>query len=65
MCHFKVEDNNLVITIDYDNGGFAAWKYLDLIGENKFDIVAQLPKNTNMDEYVYENYAVYYAHKQV
>jgi hypothetical protein len=57
MGHFKVVNHNLVITLDYDSGGFAEWQYLDLIGD-KFK--EQL-KGKTIAEYCREKYTAHYV----
>lgn len=32
MAHFKIENNNLVITMDFDHASIAAWQYYQMIG---------------------------------
>lgn len=62
MCHFKIEDNNLVITVDYDSKGFAEWEYLRLTDPNYEDTMKMLAsEGKTFTEWVRENFRVEYV----
>ena len=37
IAHFEIKDNDLVITIDFENERFAALQFLQLIGKKGWD----------------------------
>ena len=61
VAHFKIVNNNLVITLDFDSGGFAEWKYLDLIlGKDKTKQLMEENKGKTFTDIVREKYMARY-----
>jgi len=62
MCHFKIQDNNLVITIDYSDPGFAEWDYLKLTDKAYKETMKMLSEEgKKISDWVSENFRVKYV----
>ena len=57
LCHFKIVDDDLVITMDFGSKAMASWEYLRLIGQNPLDKESKYYENgQTTTEIVEENY---------
>ena len=62
FAHFKIENSNLVITLDYDDGQFAAWTYLKLVDPKYKQTMDQLVKgDQKIWDHVLEKYMANYS----
>jgi hypothetical protein len=62
FAHFKIENSNLVITLDYDDGQFAAWTYLKMVDPNyKETLDNMVNTDGKIMDHVVDKYEVNYV----